>query len=349
MPPASQRLQVPPHALAAIATAESSTVQCTTENRLKLVAAPIKPKTSERSAVPTRRTAPGSRYATTPRRPTGVPLPAAPASTHHCNRLEAPRSSRHPATCKTERHTPKVPSPVPTTGKSAHDLEGIGPDPLRRRQIHGQDRRAGIRHAAPDVAQNGPAAEKQEHRGRQSDGRPAQSGRPRGRQSDQRQANREGDARQRAGHQADKQCAGQEQAHEQDHEAPLPPFAEPSPQPFAASPRCKELERDRQRQRHSERAERQVLNQRPHQAPEQERPVGDERCPGRVPRRPAGEARVRRTRSVRSRQQVVDRRTPEWARPGLEEAEEPPTWQPTCTSANAVLRKNPAMIAPQTT
>gem|GEM_PF-3538581 len=43
VPPASQRFQVPPRALAEMATAESSIVQCTAANRLKLKAAPIKP------------------------------------------------------------------------------------------------------------------------------------------------------------------------------------------------------------------------------------------------------------------------------------------------------------------
>ena len=43
VPPASQRFQVPPRALAEIATAGSSTVQCTTDHRLKPTAAPIKP------------------------------------------------------------------------------------------------------------------------------------------------------------------------------------------------------------------------------------------------------------------------------------------------------------------
>ncbi len=43
VPPDSQRFQVPPRALAEIATAGSSTAQCTTDHRVKPRAAPIKP------------------------------------------------------------------------------------------------------------------------------------------------------------------------------------------------------------------------------------------------------------------------------------------------------------------
>ena len=54
VPPASHRFHVPPSALAEIATAGSSTVQCRMDHRLNPTAAPIKPCASARSAEPTR-------------------------------------------------------------------------------------------------------------------------------------------------------------------------------------------------------------------------------------------------------------------------------------------------------
>src|SRR5262249_42953168 len=82
VPPESQRLQTPPRALTATATAASSIVQWTTAYKLNPAAAPIKPKTKARSAVPTRRIAPGRRQRHQIAAISKIASPTNPDSTH---------------------------------------------------------------------------------------------------------------------------------------------------------------------------------------------------------------------------------------------------------------------------